>query len=145
VKSPKIRLPCLTLSLLLAATIVSANVSADVVIVVSVKSPITSLTAEQASKIFLGKVTTFPNGDNAIPVDQAESGIKDEFYAKVAHKNPAQLTAYWAKIIFTGDGQPPKLLENNAAVKKAIASNPRTIGYIDRNAVDSSVKIVLTP
>ncbi|MDD4962310.1 MAG: phosphate ABC transporter substrate-binding protein [Gallionella sp.] len=144
-KSPKTLLHCLTFTLLLAATIASADASADVVIVVSVKNPISSITAEQASKIFLGKVTTFPNGDNAIPVDQAENAIKDEFYAKVAHKNPAQLTAYWAKIIFTGDGQPPQRLENNIAVKKAIANNPKTIGYIDSNAVDSSVKIVLTP
>ncbi|MDD2775838.1 MAG: phosphate ABC transporter substrate-binding protein [Gallionella sp.] len=144
-KSSNTPLHCLTFTLLLAATIASADASADVVIVVSVKNPISSITAEQASKIFLGKVTTFPNGDNAIPVDQVENTIKDEFYAKVAHKNPAQLTAYWAKIIFTGDGQPPQRLENNIAVKKAIVNNPKTIGYIDSNAVDSSVKIVLTP
>lgn len=137
---------CVTLSLLLVATLFVASAYADVVVVVSAKSSITSLTAEQTARIFLGKADTFPNDDNAFPIDQAEgSAIRDEFYSKVVHKNSSQLTAYWAKVIFTGDDRPPKLLEGNVAVRKALANNPNAIGYIDKNAVDSSVRVVLKP
>lgn len=132
--------------LFLATTMVAANASADVVVIVSADSDITRLTPEQATKIFLGKIDTFPNGNRAVPVDQAEgSAARDEFYSKVVHKNSSQLTAYWARIIFTGDGRPPKLLEGNAAIRKAVADNPDAIGYIDRSAVDSSVRIILEP
>jgi ABC-type phosphate transport system substrate-binding protein len=124
----------------------SASAQTDVVVVVSSKNPVTSLTAEQVTKIFLGKVVTFPNGQTALPIDQPEgSVIRDEFYSKVAHKNPSQLTAYWAKVIFTGDGRPPMLLVDNIAVRKAVAKNPNAIGYIDKSAVNRSVKVVLEP
>lgn len=119
---------------------------ADVVVIVSAKSPITSLTAEQTAKIFLGKTNNFPNDGNAIPIDQTEgSPIRDEFYSKVVHKNSSQLSAYWAKVIFTGDGRPPEKLENNVAVRKAVAKSPNVIGYIDKSAVDKSVKVILVP
>lgn len=132
--------------LLLALATYAAGARADVVVVVSSKSPIKSLTAEQVTKIFLGKTVTFPNGKTAFPIDQPEgSAVRDEFYKKVAHKSPSQLTAYWAKIIFTGDGRPPNLLADNASVIKAIASNPNAIGYIDKSAVNRSVRVVLTP
>ena len=125
---------------------VATSAHADVVVIVSAKSHLTSLTAEQTARIFLGKVSNFPDDGDAIPVDQAEgSPIRDEFYSKVVHKNSSQLSAYWAKIIFTGDGRPPEKLESNVAVRKAVAKNPSVIGYIDKSAVDKSVRVILAP
>lgn len=132
--------------LLLTMSAVTASAHAEVVVIVSAKSSITSLTPEQTARIFLGKVNNFPDDGDAIPIDQAEgSPIRDEFYSKVVHKNSSQLTAYWAKIIFTGDGRPPQILESNVAVRKAVASNQNTIGYIDKSAVNKSVRVVLAP
>jgi len=137
---------CLTLPLLLAMSTVTASAHADVVVIVSAKSPITSITAEQTARIFLGKVSNFPDDGDVVPIDQAEgSAIRDEFYSKVVHKNSSQLSAYWAKVIFTGDGRPPEKLESNVAVRKAVASNPNAIGYIDKNAVNRSVRVILAP
>lgn len=118
--------------------------SAEVVVVVSTKSAVGNLTAAQAADIFLGKASSFPSGGQAVPVDQKEgSAIRDEFYTKVTGKSAAQVKAYWSKIIFSGKGQPPKEVSDSAAVKKLIADNPNIIGYIDKAAVDSSVKTVL--
>lgn len=137
---------CWTLPLFLAMTMSAASASADVVVVVSARSEITRLTAEQVTRIFLNKVDTFPNGAQAVPVDQAEgNAIRDEFYSRVVNKSSSQLNAYWAGIVFTGDGRPPKLLEGDTAVRKAVASNPNAIGYIDKSAVDSSVRVILAP
>jgi ABC-type phosphate transport system substrate-binding protein len=134
---------CLTLHLLL---VVSTSAFADVVVIVSAKNPIRSLTAEQTTRIFLGKVNKFPNDSIAIPIDQAEgSSIRDEFYTKVAHKSPSQLSAYWAKVIFTGDGQPPKEIDGNIAVREAVAHDPKFIGYINKSAVNKSVRVILKP
>jgi len=136
----------LKFSLLLALLSLAASAHAEVVVVVSSKSSVTSLTAEQTAKIFLGKVVTFPNERTAYPIDQPEgSAIRDEFYSKVAHKNSSQLTAYWAKIIFTGEGRPPTLISGDVAVRKAIANNPNAIGYIDKSSVNRSVRVVLKP
>jgi ABC-type phosphate transport system substrate-binding protein len=118
---------------------------ADVVVVISAKSAVSSLTNEQAADIFLRKVSTLPDGGPAVPIDQPEgTDAKEQFYSKVANKNAAQLKAYWSKQIFTGKGRPPKEARDNAEVKHLVVNNPDMIGYIDKNAVDATVKIVLT-
>lgn len=137
---------CLAYSLFLAMAMYAASACADFVVVVSSRNTITSLTAEQAAKIFLGKIDTFPDGGNAVPIDQADgSAIREEFYTRIVHKSPSQLSAYWTKIIFTGNGYPPSQMEGDLAVRKAVANNPNAIGYINKGAVDSSVRVILTP
>ncbi len=135
---------CVALSGLLLA-LSSGLAGAEVVMVVSAKNPTASLNAEQAGDIFLSSGASFPGGGKAMPVDLAEgSPQRDEFYSKTVGKSPAQVKAYWAKIVFTGTGRPPKALSDNAAVKKLVADNPSAIGYIDKSAVDASVKVVMT-
>lgn len=132
----------LPLALLLSGQVAAA----DVVVIVSAKSPVMSLSADQVTKIFLGKSTSFPNREPAYPIDQPQgSATRDAFYARVVHKDAAQLAAYWAKIIFTGEGRPPKLVADNKAVVKTIADNPDAIGYIDSSALNHSVRAVLVP
>jgi ABC-type phosphate transport system substrate-binding protein len=121
-------------------------VSADVVAVVSSKSPVTTLSKNQIMDIFLGKRTSFPDGSSAVPIDQTEgSAVRDEFYSKMAGMSPAQVKAFWAKIIFTGRGQPPKTVATSVEAKKLLVANPNTISYIDQSLVDSSVRVVLAP
>jgi ABC-type phosphate transport system substrate-binding protein len=121
----------------------SAASIADVVTVVSAKSTITDLSKSQVADIFLGRVTHFPNGAPAVPIDQAEGASdRDAFYDKIAGKSPAQIKGYWSKIIFTGRGQPPPTVSNGVEVKKRIIENPAAIGYIDRTLVDGSVRVI---
>jgi ABC-type phosphate transport system substrate-binding protein len=116
---------------------------ADVVAVVSAKSPVTALSKNQLLDIFLGRANRYPDGTPASPIDQAEgSPLRDEFYTKVAGQTAAQMLAYWSKIIFTGRGQPPPTVSNDAEMKKRIRDITGAIGYIDRAAVDDSVRIV---
>src|ERR1700733_13362267 len=118
-------------------------VKADVVAVVSAKSPVTTLSMSQVADIFCGRGSRFPNGVQAFPIDQAEgSAVRDEFYSKVVGKTAAQIKAYWSKIIFTGRGQPPPSVSNSIEMKKRISDNPAAIGYIDRSLVDNSVRVV---
>jgi ABC-type phosphate transport system substrate-binding protein len=127
----------------LVLSLSSAVAGADVVAVVSAKSPITALSMSEVADLFLGRANHFPTGLQAFPVDQAEgSAIRDEFYSKVVGKTPAQIKAYWSKIIFTGRGQPPPTTSNNIEMRKRISDNPTAIGYIERNMVDDSVRVV---
>jgi ABC-type phosphate transport system substrate-binding protein len=119
---------------------------ADVVAVVSSKNPLTSLSKSQVADIFLGKTVRFPDGVPAVPIDQEEgSPAREEFYATFTGKSPAQIKSHWTKIIFTGRGQPPRAVSNSAEVRKVIAANPQAIGYIERSAVDGSVKVLTQP
>ena len=129
------------LLLALPAPVASA---AELVVIVSVKNPLAALRADQVADIFLGQVGRFPDGGDAVALDQGIGSVqRDEFYAKVTAKTPAQVKAYWSKMIFTGRGQPPREAPGSAAIRKLVADNPALIGYIDRSALDSSVKPVL--
>ena len=108
---------------------------------VSAKSAIKTLTPEQVADIFLGRVSRFPNGLLAVPIDLRDgSPERDEFYAKFTGKTPAQVKAYWSKIIFTGRGQPPKAVPTDLDVKKFLAANDTAIGYINSALLDDSVR-----
>jgi hypothetical protein len=121
----------------------SAGARADVVAVVSSKSAITTLSANQVADIFLGRMSRFPNGALAVPIDLNDGSVeRDRFYAKIAGKTPAQIKSYWSKIIFTGRGQPPKTVPTDLDMKKYIATNVAAIGYIDESMVDASVRVL---
>ena len=117
---------------------------AEVVVVVSSRSPVKALSQHQVADIFLGKTSRLPDGQTVLPVDQPEgSTARERFYLDLVGKSPAQLKAHWSKIIFTGKGQPPREVSGNDVVKKVVAGNPGVIGYIESTAIDSSVKPVL--
>jgi len=109
----------------------------DVVVVVGANNPVSSLSKDQSSDIFLGRNTTYT------PLDQlASSPLRDEFYSKVTGKTAAQAKSHWSKLSFTGRGTPPKEGQNSADIKRQVAENPKLVGYIEKSDVDSSVKVV---
>jgi ABC-type phosphate transport system substrate-binding protein len=119
--------------------------AAEVVAVVSATNPVGTLSRRQVADIFLGKLTRFPDGRQALPIDQAEnSTVREVFYLEFAGKSPAQIKAHWSKIIFTGRGQPPPEVANAIEVMKSLAINPDAIAYIERERVDDRVKIVFS-
>ncbi|MEJ2612510.1 MAG: phosphate ABC transporter substrate-binding protein [Candidatus Thiodiazotropha sp.] len=133
-------------TLILLLSFIFTCAKADVVVVVSATSTVNSLTKNQVSNIFLGKTSSFPNGDKAIAIDQKDGSSEwIDFYKKVSGKSDSQLKSYWATLIFSGRKQPPKQLADSSEVKKSISSNPSQISYIAEETVDSSVKVVLKP
>ncbi len=123
----------------------SQAASAQVAVIVNPKSPVAAMTQEQAAAIFLGKSATLPSGATAVPADLPEGSATHElFYSKAAGKTSAQVKATWARLTFSGKATPPKELGSAADVKKHVAANPDAIGYIEKSAVDGSVKVVLT-
>ncbi len=130
----------------LLVSLAVSHAYADVAVVVSAKSGVAALNKQQVSDLFLGKASAFPDGKQAVPIDQADSSaFREEFHTKVTGKSGAQLKSFWSKQVFSGKGTPPKEVANSAEVKKLVADNPNMIGYIDKAAVDGSVKVVFTP
>lgn len=135
-------------SRLLAAALLAlactTSQAADLVVIVSAHSAVEALAPEQVAAIFLGQSARFPGGAIATAVDQPlGSEERRQFYLRVAGKTPALLKAHWSKMVFTGRGQPPRELQGSAAVRRAVAEDPELIGYIDREALDPSVRPVL--
>ncbi|MDH0864396.1 hypothetical protein [Mitsuaria sp. GD03876] len=98
-----------------------------------------ALSNAQIVDVYLGK------SQAATPLDLPESAsTRTAFYQSATGKDLAQVKSLWARLIFTGVAKPPKVLADAAAVKKEVAANPKAIGYIDKSAVDGSVKVLAT-
>ncbi len=131
----------LTTSLLLS---IATAQSEPVVVVVSATSSASKLDKEQVANLFLGKSSSYPDGSAAVPIEQTDGApAHDEFHKSVTEKSASQLKSYWSKMIFSGKGTAPKEVASNAELLKLLASNPAMIGYIDKTAVDKSVKVIL--
>lgn len=128
-----------TIRLFAAAVMLSALAGARAEIVVIGNQAAGPLSKEQAADVFLGKATS------RTPVDQPESApIRAEFYKQLTGRTLAQVRSTWSRLVFSGNGQLPKEMPDAAAVKKAVAADPKTVGYIDKSAVDGSVKVLLS-
>ena len=120
-----------------AAGFIALPALADVVVVINPKAAESTLGKEQVAQFFLGRSTAMT------PIDQPDgSPLRAEFYKKVTDKDTSQVKALWSKLVFTGKATMPKEVADSAAVKAAVAANPKAIGYIDKSAVDATVKVV---
>jgi ABC-type phosphate transport system substrate-binding protein len=130
--------------MLVGMAVGQAAVADDVVVIVSVDSKIAALTKDQVADIFLGRLKQLVDGKSVEPIDQPEgSPTRNAFYSKYVGKTPAELKAHWAKIIFTGRGQPPPTVPGASDALLRVAQDPRAIAYIDRALADGRVKILI--
>lgn len=123
-----------TLTIALAVSLCSAAQAGVAVVGHPSASP---LTKAQVEDIFLGKNLS------ATPLDLPEgNATREQFYTKATGRDVAQVKATWSRIAFSGKGTPPKVNVDAAAVKKAVAADPKAVGYIDAAAVDGSIKVL---
>jgi ABC-type phosphate transport system substrate-binding protein len=120
------------------ATVLLAAASAAAADLVVIANPAAGpLTKDQVADVFLGKSQALT------PIDLPESSATySDFYRKATGRDVAQIKATWARLVFSGKAQAPRQVADAAAVKKAVAADPKGVGYIEKSAVDSSVKVV---
>lgn len=120
-------------------------VAAQVAVVTSAKSGIPALTQDQVAGLFTGRNDKLPDGANVVLIDQDDAApVREQFYAKATGKSLAQVKSAWSRLVFSGKAMPPKVVKGNDEVKKQLAAQPQAIGYIDKSAVDGSVKVLLS-
>jgi ABC-type phosphate transport system substrate-binding protein len=134
----------LGLAVWLGCGLAAGDAQAEIVVVGNPNLPVSALDPATCKRIWLGQQKHIDSGITIRPVDQAVSTpARDEFYLKLLDKAPPQVKAYWARITFTGKGEAPHTLKDDAAVKAWIGSHPDAIGYIDAAKVDNTVKVLL--
>ncbi|MDB6100917.1 MAG: hypothetical protein JWO52_916 [Gammaproteobacteria bacterium] len=116
----------------------------NLVIVVNPASGIEQLTRNQTIDIFLGRNRKLPSGAVAIPIDM-RSGTPErkEFYLLLVGKDFAQMSSYWARLVFSGQASPPFPVPDARTALELVATNPNAIAYLDSTTVDNRVRVVL--
>ena len=136
----------LTLAMTLGgAQLVAGRTDAPFVVVVSASNPVSSITRDQASKLFLKKIPTWDNGrGEVVPVDQPEgSAVREAFTKAVLRKSVSAVKSYWQQQIFSGRGVPPTEKASDSEVVSYVRANPNAIGYVSPAAASAGgVKVV---
>lgn len=116
----------------------------DVVIIVNASSHIRSLTRNQVIDIFMGRFRQLPSGATALPIDVADTTLRQMFYERLVHKSLAEIGSYWARLVFSGEASPPFQAPDTRTALKLVAINPDAIAYCYRsNVTGRGVRIVL--
>jgi hypothetical protein len=94
-------------------------------------------------RLFMRQRRFWSDGSAVIAVNQrAATPIRTDFERTVFGAEAATLPAYWNRQYFDGLF-PPITLDSDAAVQRYVAAKPNAIGYVDADAVDGSVRVVL--
>lgn len=112
-------------------------------VIVSKKSNLNEITKKELSKIFLAKTKSLPTGEKAITVELINKKNQTKFYKTISKKNEKQLKKYWAKLIFTGRGQPPKKIKTIKELILFVQDNENAISYIPFEERTNKIKIIM--
>ena len=127
-----------------AALMFAGLVRAEILVIVNAQNPHLQLERKQVVDIFMGRVSTFPGGAPAQAFDlKAGSPGRATFYKILTGKSEAQVDAYWATLVFAGRMSPPRQVDSDQALIKAVAANPAAIAYIPRQPLPAGVKVVM--
>lgn len=118
---------------------------AELVVIVNADSGVEHLSREEIVNIFMGRYRKLPDGTAAQPLDiGGESPEHRDFYKKLLDKSPADINAYWARLVFSGRIMPPRALQSQDEVLERVAEYPGAVGYIERKNLNNRVKVVYT-
>ncbi|MBK1717152.1 hypothetical protein [Thiocystis violacea] len=122
-----------------------ARADGALVVVMSGASGVDSLTREEVINIFLGRFRQLPSGQAALPVDQPEDpALLADFYQRLVNKKPAEIRAYWSRLVFSGKTAPPRQAKSHEEGLKWLSDNPGAVGYMRSDARPSQLKVVFT-
>lgn len=118
------------------------SLAEEYTIIVNKSNPVPDISPRDLEKIFLGKKSTWPEGQR-IRISVFKRGdVHKEFLKDIVKMNPTQFSVYWKKLVFTGKASPLKICKNDAEVKEFVRENPGAIGYISADSLDDTIKKV---
>lgn len=137
-----------TLSVALLFAVLPRSLRAEkrpsLVIIVHPASGVDTLTTVDAVNIFMGRYRKLPSGIVAFPIDVGDRGSEREhFYARLIDKDLAEVDAYWARLVFSGQTSPPLQVPDGRTAVQLVAGNRAAIAYVDSTQVNERVKVVM--
>ena len=114
-------------------------------LVVNQDSGVGPMGLEEVRDLFLGRQKRLASGVPALPVEQGQPPeVRAAFYRLLTRKTVAEINAYWARLVFTGQAHPPRQAASAEEVIRTVAANRGAIGLLQWSEPDRRVKVVLT-
>jgi hypothetical protein len=133
----RLGLGCLLISLALSGSTSERTFA----VIVHKSNKFDTLNRSKVAAMFMGKISRWPWGAEAIPIDLRDSAaIKSVFVKTVLKSSLEELNVYWIDQKITRNVNPPLQAIDALAAKLQVASKPGAIAYIPSEMVDATVK-----
>lgn len=127
---------------LIAASVVSFNAAADMVVIGN-NAGVDQLSQANVKKLFMGKTSKLSNGAKAQIVELAEgSEGRIAFHELATGRSESQLQSAWSRLVFTGKAEAPVQVSDYSAMIAEVSTKTNAIGYVDESAVTGDVKVL---
>jgi hypothetical protein len=135
--------------LLLALAAVYARVSHasnNFVVIANPNSGVEKMSKDEVINIYMGRNRKLPSGITAQPLD-LENPLteKANFYNTMVNKELPEISSYWARLMFSGQGSPPRQVASAELAIDLVGRLKGAIAYVDRKKIDRRVKVVFDP
>ena len=113
-------------------------------VVVNLESGVTQPSREEVINLFLGRQKRLGAGLAVQPVDQVKPPETwARFYKLLVNKDLSEINAYWSRLFFSGQAQPPRKAQSVEEVLALVAANKGSIGFVELGKADKRVRVVL--
>ena len=126
--------------ILLAVLAASPARAGHLVVITHSDSAIHTLSREQVSRIFLGRLKLLPTGERVTVVEVGP--LRERFYRRLIGRDIAEINAYWARLKFSGRTQAPLRAGSPKAALAQVAGDRATLAFVEAGDVDGHVKVV---
>jgi ABC-type phosphate transport system substrate-binding protein len=117
--------------LLLCAAGAGSAAEPGFVVIVNAGNPVSTLSRETASRIFLKRLGVWNNGERTKPVDLAVGSVTRQSFSRQVHRQDAHaIEELWQKQIYSGRDVPPPQKASESEVIDYVARTPGAIGYV---------------
>jgi len=129
--------------LLLCLFLPGLSLAESLVVIVNPLSPVQQLSRSEVINIYMGRQKKLGQNDTALPLDLGGiNPTKKAFYLQLLNKQLSEINSYWARLMFSGQGSPPRQLDSVSDIKQTIRNNIGAIGYLPYSEVPDDLRIV---
>ena len=130
----------ITLTLLLLLT---SPTYADIVVIGNIANSNPMMSAREVQEIYMGRHRAFSDNMIAYPIDNQH--LRNDFYQRLTNRPIEQINAYWARLKFSGQSNPPVILSESKEIINKIKNNKNAIAYINsEDFEDKDIRILFT-
>jgi hypothetical protein len=139
-------LKMMLLLLVIASYSSALKASNDFVVIANPQAGIDKMSKDEVINVYMGRNRKLTSGITAQPLDIATPlGEKANFYFVMVNKELSEISSYWARLLFSGQGSPPRQVSTAEQALEIVSTNKGAIAYIDRTKIDRRVKIIFDP
>lgn len=105
-------------------------------VIVHDANPANEISVATASKIFMRKLSQWPTGVVAVPLNLvSNSPVRAEFSRQIHNKSSSSIDSYWQRHLFSGRAIPPDVM-TQSEVLAAVRATPGGIAYVGADVQD---------